>query len=134
MMCPDSTMRGHRNSGSLPQPSTLRSGPMLPFHLVVSDLYPSLQNCNHKSLTYNGLMLRKRYKFSRHLTSNFEFWSFPRLPICSTIRSCDASKPRLPVSHTITKEHKQPIHAKPFGTPITTLSFSVRYAINYMKH
>ena len=34
----------------------------------------------------------KKYKFSRNFTSNFEFWSFPRVTICATFLSLDAGQ------------------------------------------
>ena len=80
---------------------------------------------------FNFTMVQKWYTFSRNCSSNFEFWSFPRLTIHGMILSRDVAGSSEPHNH----HGKQPILWEPFCTHTTILFFSFStYSISYMRY
>ena len=85
------TYKGEESSSPSPQryPAVqlpLASQTTVLWHLSAAETVPdygSTQDCNFT-------MAQKGYTFNRDHSSDFEFWSFPRLVICSMILSCDA--------------------------------------------
>ena len=61
-------------------------------------------------------MVQKQNTFSRNPTSDFEFWSFPRIVICNFL--CEAWQQQLLVSHTVNG------CTTDTQSPLTTLLFS----------
>ena len=90
------------------------------------------------SLAYDGstydffdFMMQKWYTVSRNCTTDFEFWSFPRLAICDTILLwcwAVAAAPSPCQSHTC--EDKQLRHWQPFCTHAAILFFALSTVVN----
>ena len=76
--------------------------------------------------------VQKRYTFSRNPASDFEFWSFPELVMCSAILSHDGrqclqvSTPNNPQD----QDGKQPSYSHTFCTTTTILIFTFSIVFN----
>ena len=86
---------------------------------------------------FNFTVVQKRYTFSRNHTSNFEFWSFPKLAICSTILSCDSGQ--LTVSHSSQSAHDLQANNRytcyqSIPIKLFCFSLSVQCSIIYMRY